>query len=487
MKEKNLTIIKPIVLSLIILIYIWYPFNYGTDDSVLNLYEKIISVINNKINVKTGPSYELIGYTLAGYISKIVGSPILAIQLVMLTAFGMFWSGIIILLNAKDQIIGIYSTLSLILLLVLNQLAFKRPLVGDALIGEIRYTEILIQCFIINFGVVVYFLLNRKIIVSNKSYGLYLGGILIICGIVSKDYAGVINTLVITLVSLILGMYISKYYKLRKIKSINISYLTVVAALLVVYSTILPASAKMKIEGLIKYDKEIYDLNKIIKEKNNMEKIIISPYPWMPINISNLFDSSDNQKSELSYQRYQDPALIKKIITKGNLLPSVLKECVDQKNSKKLVVMDMSCAERYLIKLTKCSKTINFEKNGNLIEDAIDGISWSEADGRWTEQENAFFMCKLGENSFKELTIKMSPLIFNSIKYQRVKLSINGTKQQEFKLNESQEIKIKIPPLANQKYLILEIELPDSFVPANVGINIDKRKLGVRIQTIKFE
>ena len=96
-------------------------------------------------------------------------------------------------------------------------------------------------------------------------------------------------------------------------------------------------------------------------------------------------------------------------------------------------------------------------------------------------------MCKLEENSFKELTIKMSPLIFNSIKYQRVKLSINGTKQQEFRLNESQEIKIKIPQLANQKYLILEMELPDSFVPANVGINIDKRRLGVRIQTIKFE
>ena len=130
---------------------------------------------------------------------------------------------------------------------------------------------------------------------------------------------------------------------------------------------------------------------------------------------------------------------------------------------------------------------INFEKNGNLIENAIDGISWPETDGRWTEQENAFFMCKLEENSFKELTIKMSPLIFNSIKYQRVKLSINGTKQQEFKLNESQEIKIRIPQLANQKYLILEMELPDSFVPANVGINIDKRKLGVRIQTIKFE
>lgn len=149
-----------------------------------------------------------------------------------------------------------------------------------------------------------------------------------------------------------------------------------------------------------------------------------------------------------------------------------------------LMILDGACVYKNLSSL-QCKGTIEFASQGAL-DQASDGFSNPDRDGRWSEGQTAMLTCEQSEPIATVAYLDAAGLVSDSHS-QSMTFSVNGgiTKTVEFS-TQTPSRRIEIP-LPGAPKLTLRFTFPDAISPAELGINADQRKLAVKIYRLRFE
>lgn len=129
---------------------------------------------------------------------------------------------------------------------------------------------------------------------------------------------------------------------------------------------------------------------------------------------------------------------------------------------------------------------IRFGTEGNAGPYQIRGWSGPEEGFTWTDGLKASLLLPVeSPDSDLVLKAKLFPFVAKDLIRQRVVISVNGQKLDEWEIKTGGEYEVKIP----KKYvtgssLMLSFELPDACSPAQLGVSEDRRRLGIAFQSI---
>ena len=152
-------------------------------------------------------------------------------------------------------------------------------------------------------------------------------------------------------------------------------------------------------------------------------------------------------------------------------------------------VIDALCLERLAETNKLCENSLDFAEE--LISPlSLQGFSFREDHGRWTNSKTARFMCLTGRNRYNSVELEITPFVFGSLKSQRLKISVNGIQTYEDSIsierNSNNPIIIDLTNIPVSDEYIIEFNMPDATSPKEVGFNLDKRELGFSIRRITF-
>ena len=117
------------------------------------------------------------------------------------------------------------------------------------------------------------------------------------------------------------------------------------------------------------------------------------------------------------------------------------------------------------------------------------GWSKSEPQYRWTEAKHATLIFSVDRLEKILLTIKFIPfLVPNKIESQRVTISLNGERIDEFSASDPSpnERTVTLPFGALRPKNVLQFDLPDAASPASFGLSNDERLLGIAVYRMEF-
>jgi hypothetical protein len=138
-----------------------------------------------------------------------------------------------------------------------------------------------------------------------------------------------------------------------------------------------------------------------------------------------------------------------------------------------------------------CDVPLNFYSGGNfpLSTFSVSGFSQPEEHGRWTVGNQAEIRCRMKEGQRPEM-IRINALAFVPVDTsQRVTISVNGGKGHEFIFEGPQVYSDLLIPVDawNEDKLDILISLKDARSPADVGLSVDSRKLGLNVKQVSFK
>lgn len=180
----------------------------------------------------------------------------------------------------------------------------------------------------------------------------------------------------------------------------------------------------------------------------------------------------------------QDTVSVSHILTSPSSVPWDVPRCRIE-TAGTLVVLDAACVFDSFPELP-CFGNIEF--SAPTLDRQLTGFSYAESLGRWTEQKEASVRCILGKEQPKRILVQASGLV--TAQYRQ---------HVEFRINEGpvvavdytaasprQIVSIEVPPSSGPE-LVLHISTPDATSPNELGINIDRRTLGILVQSLRFE
>lgn len=137
-----------------------------------------------------------------------------------------------------------------------------------------------------------------------------------------------------------------------------------------------------------------------------------------------------------------------------------------------------------------CEGLFDFTSDGLVPGDALRGFSVAEPHGRWTDGNEATFVCTLPAGNEKPpSTVRITTWGYvYSGHLQEVIISINGRKATEVHLgpgNDRKVIELPVPNSPGNK-LSIAFSLPDAVSPRDLGMNSDPRKIAISVGTIEF-
>jgi hypothetical protein len=139
---------------------------------------------------------------------------------------------------------------------------------------------------------------------------------------------------------------------------------------------------------------------------------------------------------------------------------------------------------------TPCKGLFDFTNDGRVPDNALQGFSVAEPHGRWTDGNEATFVCTLPTRDEKPpATVRITTWGYvYSGHSQRAIISINGLKATEVRFgpgNDREVIELPLPSSPGNK-LSIEFFLPDAVSPRELGMNSDPRKIAINVGTIEF-
>ena len=137
-----------------------------------------------------------------------------------------------------------------------------------------------------------------------------------------------------------------------------------------------------------------------------------------------------------------------------------------------------------------CEGLFDFTSDGSVPGDALQGFSVAEPHGRWTDGNEASFVCTLPTGSEKPpSTVRITTWAYvYSGHLQEVTVSINGRRATEVRFGPGNDRKVIELPLQNSpsNKLSIAFSLPDAVSPRDLGMNSDPRKIAISVGTIEF-
>jgi hypothetical protein len=116
----------------------------------------------------------------------------------------------------------------------------------------------------------------------------------------------------------------------------------------------------------------------------------------------------------------------------------------------------------------------------------VDGLSWPEVDGRWTDKRNFFYACTIKNIVPKFIYLDVKPFLHKSLSHQEIYVSINGGDLQRFIVDHPMTIELPLNNYNADSFLLLHIYLPSAARPSDLGINSDQRLLGIEVKSVNF-
>ena len=152
-------------------------------------------------------------------------------------------------------------------------------------------------------------------------------------------------------------------------------------------------------------------------------------------------------------------------------------------------IIDSLCLKRRIESIKFCKNSLDFAKEF-VFSSSLQGFSYWEDHGRWTNSRTARFMCLTGRNRYNSVELEMVPFIFGMLKSQRLEISVNGIQAYQDSIsigrNSNDPIIIDLTNIPVSDEYIIEFNMPDATSPKEVGLNLDKRELGFSIRRITF-
>jgi hypothetical protein len=137
-----------------------------------------------------------------------------------------------------------------------------------------------------------------------------------------------------------------------------------------------------------------------------------------------------------------------------------------------------------------CEGLFDLTSDGSVPEDVLRGFSVPEPHGRWTDGNEATFVCTLPAGSDKPpSTVRITAWAYvYSGHLQEVTVSINGRRATEVHFGPGSDRKVIELPLPNSpgNKLNIEFSLPDAVSPRDLGMSSDSRKIAISVGTIEF-
>lgn len=154
-----------------------------------------------------------------------------------------------------------------------------------------------------------------------------------------------------------------------------------------------------------------------------------------------------------------------------------------------LVLAEGECVEKRFSEASVCKEAIDFSNNGLLDPGMLAGFSGAEAWSRWTEARQARFTC-LSVGAPRVATLYFTPFLARPDQRQRVSFSVNGGKPviREFHHPSAAEaLELPLPEVASGTPLVFALDLPDAISPDALGVNPDRRQLGIAVTKVTFK
>ena len=152
-------------------------------------------------------------------------------------------------------------------------------------------------------------------------------------------------------------------------------------------------------------------------------------------------------------------------------------------------IIDSLCLERQIESSRLCENSFDFTKEF-IPSSSLQGFSHREDHGRWTNGRTARFVCLTGGNRYNSVEIEMTPFIFESLKSQRLEISVNGIQIYRDSIsiagNSSNPIIIDLTNIPVSDEYTIEFNMPDATSPKDVGHNDDGREIAFSMRRITF-
>jgi len=134
--------------------------------------------------------------------------------------------------------------------------------------------------------------------------------------------------------------------------------------------------------------------------------------------------------------------------------------------------------------------TIDFTLAGNSARHTLHGWSVAEANGTWTDGHGAAVLLPpLGfVPSQVELTIHATPFLAGKIAAQKASLRVRGQIVGTWTVEAFEKLRVRIEPslLEGLDNTVLELLLPHATTPLELGLSVDRRRLGLLVSSISL-
>ena len=152
-------------------------------------------------------------------------------------------------------------------------------------------------------------------------------------------------------------------------------------------------------------------------------------------------------------------------------------------------IIDSLCLKQRIESNKLCKNSLDFAKEF-IHPSSLQGFSFREEHGRWTNSRTARFMCLTSGNRYDSVELEITPFIFGQLKSQRLKISVNGIHVYQDSISiakgSNNPIIIDLTNIPVSDEYIIEFNTPDAISPKEVGFNLDERELAFVIRRITF-
>ena len=149
-------------------------------------------------------------------------------------------------------------------------------------------------------------------------------------------------------------------------------------------------------------------------------------------------------------------------------------------------IIDSVC---FAQQIESCETSLDLTKKF-VFSSSLQGFSFREDHGRWTNSRTAQFMCLTDGSKYNSVELEMTPFVFGSLKSQRLKIFVNGIQLYQDSIsierNSNNPIIIDLTNIPGSDEYVIEFDMPDATPPKEVGLNLDERELAFSIRRITF-
>lgn len=152
----------------------------------------------------------------------------------------------------------------------------------------------------------------------------------------------------------------------------------------------------------------------------------------------------------------------------------------------RLVVTDAACFRAPPV----CNLVNTLAQGGSVPPSALRGFGTAEPTGRWTDGPTARFTCELpSELRSTDLVVSIDGTAFlpPGVPRQRVVLGARGARLEVEQVPGAPAVPLVLQvPADDDPVLVVEFGLPDAISPAEAGISVDRRRLGLFVTAVRL-